>query len=261
MKIPKSLIPLGSTVKRKLDQLCDILHKSIGNASFAGDGLAVYGKSLAFSEKDNFKDLVNHHAENHEDAARIWRLHTLCWAAKHGISLEGDFVECGVYRGLFSHVVCDFLKFEDRKDKKFYLYDTFEGFSPKYTSPEDFSKGQLFIDVAQNDYAKGNNFDYVQKRFSKFTNVEIVKGVLPDVLQKKCPGKIAFLHMDLNSPTAEKLTLERLFPLLTAGGILIFDDYGWNNFRKQEVAANEFLAKSGEMVLELPTGQGIVIKK
>lgn len=259
MNPPKFLTPWISTVKRALDKFTDDMHRSVGQADFSGDGLVAYGKTMGFTG-GGFQELVNKHAENHEDQKRIWRLHTLCWAAKHALTLDGDFVECGVYRGMFSNVVCDFVEFE-KADRKFWLYDTFEGFSPKYTKPEDFARGQLFIDVAQQDYAKDDVFSHVTERFSKYKNVEIVKGVLPDALATHCPEKISYLHIDLNSPTAETLTLEKLFPLLVPGGMLIFDDYGWKNFKKQQVSAQEFLQRTGEMILELPTGQGLVIKK
>lgn len=65
-----------------------------------------------------------------------WRIHILCWAASHAKHLEGDFVECGVYRGWFSRAVMHYVDFK-RLNKKFYLLDTFCGFSDKYTLEEE----------------------------------------------------------------------------------------------------------------------------
>jgi predicted O-methyltransferase YrrM len=84
---------------------------------------------------------------------------------------------------------------------------------------------------------------------------------MPDALDSVCPSRISYLHVDLNSPKAEYLTLERLYPLVSPGGVIVFDDYGWKNFKKQQDAVLEFFSKTGEMILELPTGQGMVIKK
>jgi hypothetical protein len=184
----------------------------------------------------------------------------LCWAGQRALDLEGDFVECGVYKGFFSSVVCDYLGFE-KLNRTFYLYDSYEGFSPKYTRPSDFGSGQLFIDVAQRDYQQANLYEVVCKRFARYLNVRPVRGFMPDALDSVCPSRISYLHVDLNSPKAEYLTLERLYPLVSPGGVIVFDDYGWKNFKKQQDAVLEFFSKTGEMILELPTGQGMVIKK
>ena len=48
--------------------------------------------------------------------------------------------------------------------------------------------------------------------------------------------------------------------LYAPGGIIIFDDYGWMPFHKQKEAIDEFMLDQGLNVLELPTGQGLLIK-
>ncbi len=64
--------------------------------------------------------LANHPGDIH------FRAYVACWAAKYALNLDGDFVECGVGRGLLSRTICHFLDFE-RCSKKLYLFDTFEG--------------------------------------------------------------------------------------------------------------------------------------
>jgi len=44
-------------------------------------------------------------------------------------------------------------------------------------------------------------------------------------------------------------------------GYIVFDDYGWKHFKKQRDAENRFMADRGHFILELPTGQGLVIKQ
>ena len=87
-----------------------------------------------------------------------------------------------------------------------------------------------------------------------------MKGFLPDTLDKESPSCIAYLHMDLNSPKSELLTLEKLYPKVSTGAPMIFDDYGWKNFRKQQEVIYKFMKSNNEKILELPTGQGLVIK-
>jgi O-methyltransferase len=101
----------------------------------------------------------------------------------------------------------------------------------------------------------------VVEKFRDVANVRIVRGVLPEVLADIAPEKIAFLHIDINSPAAEIGTLEVLFDRVAAGGIVVFDDYGWHLFRKQKEAEDAFMAARGYRILELPTGQGLLVKR
>lgn len=188
-----------------------------------------------------------------------WRLNTLVWAGRQALALDGDFVECGVFKGDMSWVVAGCLDFQNL-DRRFYLYDTFEGFSPDYSSNEDFPPDSGFYDYATEEYQLPELYSQVKQRFAEYANVEVIQGVVPDVLDGRRPERIAYLHLDLNSPAAERGALERLFDSIVPGGLIIFDDYGWRLFAKQKKAADEFMAAWGLRVLELPTGQGLMVK-
>ena len=64
----------------------------------------------------------------------------------------------------------------------------------------------------------------------------------------------------MNNAEAERGALERLFGRVSRGAAIVFDDYGWDGYRDQKDAADAFLGERGYRVLELPTGQGLVIK-
>ena len=67
-------------------------------------------------------------------------------------------------------------------------------------------------------------------------------------------------HIDLNDVTAELAALEFFFDRLVPGGTIILDDYGWLYYREQKLAEDAWLAERGYSILELPTGQGLLIK-
>lgn len=169
----------------------------------------------------------------------------MVWAAKNALRLDGDFVECACYRGTSARIVCDTLNFSE-VDKSYYLYDLFDHDS-------SMPHGKLPQHSADL-YAK------VKQRFSDLENVFVTQGKVPDILEKVSPEKISFLHIDLNSVEAEIGALEVLFDRMVDGAVLILDDYGWLAYREQKVAEDAWLAKRGYSVLELPTGQGMVIK-
>ncbi|MGK0185826.1 MAG: hypothetical protein ACI9R3_001609 [Verrucomicrobiales bacterium] len=103
---------------------------------YDSDGLRVWGKSVAFLEDEKFMSAYRKGifsgqrlagGELDVDLHIEWRIHVSCWAARHAAQLDGDFVECGVNTGIFSIAVCEYVDF-NRTGKKFYLFDTYEGF-------------------------------------------------------------------------------------------------------------------------------------
>lgn len=233
---------------------------------FWGDRLLSLDKSAGFlSDPDffsAFKSIRGSHTYDQYSSPHTiaWRLHTLVWAARSGLSLEGDFVECGVFKGDMSWIITQLVDLSST-NKNFYLYDTFEGFSDKYSSPEDFPENLGFLGHANSYYKTGNLYASVCQRFINQPRVKVIKGVVPDIFAYEAPEKISFLHIDLNSPAAEVGALEVLFPRLTKSAIVIFDDYGWKLFHRQKEAEDEYMRKLGYEILELPTGQGMFVKR
>lgn len=218
--------------------------------NFAGDMLIALERNMGFMADPGFVAAVDAQQPNAQEASLLWRLHVLCWCAQNALRLDGDFVECGVFRGYMTAVAAQFLDFGSRA-KRWHLYDTFEG-----------------IPTAQLDPGHGNPGEYldpglhgaVVRRFAAYPNITVHRGRVPEVLHDSAPPRIAFLHLDMNSSKAELGALEVLFDRLVPGAYLLLDDYGWFAYREQKVAEDAFLAPRGCRVLELPTGQGLVIK-
>jgi O-methyltransferase len=233
---------------------------------FWGDRLLSLGKSMGFLDDPKFAAAYaaikgSHQYDQYVSPYTVaWRLHTLVWAASSGLALDGDFVECGVFKGDFAWVIAQATDFA-RQSRVFYLYDTFAGFAPAYSSAADFPEAPRFFDFANEVYKDPAIYPEVLRKFNEFPNVRIIRGIVPDSLALASPEKIAFLHIDLNSPEAEVAALEVLFDRVVAGGSIVLDDYGWHLFRKQKIAEDAFMARRGYRVLELPTGQGLVIKR
>ena len=101
-----------------------------------------------------------------------WRAYTQCWAARHGLNLEGDFVECGVERGRSAKMVMDYLEFEN-SPKRYWLLDTFCGLDDAQVSPAERERG--IIEFSRERYY--DSYDEVCELFADYTNVETAKGV------------------------------------------------------------------------------------
>ena len=57
--------------------------------------------------------------------AIVWRRYILACAAYHAVQLDGDFVECGCYKGTAVKTVADYLGGKEFP-KEFWAYDLFE---------------------------------------------------------------------------------------------------------------------------------------
>jgi hypothetical protein len=213
---------------------------------YAGDNLFTYHRNLSFLEDESFMKAFNVHATTEIEKAVLWRISTVLWGVRNGLRLEGDFVECACYKGTTVRVILDAVNFGSYPDRHYYLYDLFEHdpSQPHHAMPEH----------SKYLYAQ------VKERFSDFNNVKVTQGKVPEILGEVSPKKIAFMHLDLNNADAEIGALEVLCDLMVPGAVLILDDYGWLAYRAQKLAEDPWFAKYGYRVLELPTGQGLLVK-
>lgn len=179
-----------------------------------------------------------------------WRMHTLIWAAQRAIKLDGDFVECGTFRGFKSYFLAKYFE-DEMKEKSLWLYDTFEG------QPDNFD---FESPIHKNEHNKPNLFEFVKERFQTIPFVKIVKGVVPEILSKHSPEKVSFLHLDMNSAVAEIGALDYFFDKMPPGASIVLDDFGHSVFSKQCEAEIKWFENKNHSILELPTGQGLIVK-
>ena len=66
--------------------------------------------------------------------------------------------------------------------------------------------------------------------------------------------------MDLNASAPTRVALEYAFPRLSAGGMIVFDDYGWTGLEAQRDVIDAFVRDKAEQVIALPTGQALLVK-
>ena len=137
------------------------LRRLYGSGCFVADMMCSFGKAFSFARDTGFVGAVNRHDLSGHDKIYIWRLHTLVWAARSALHLPGDFVECGVFMGYSARVIADALEFQ-RRDKTFYLYDTFEGLSERYSSASELEMAPSM------SFATPGLFEAVCIRFDEF---------------------------------------------------------------------------------------------
>ena len=235
--------PEKYTMAMKL--LRESLVDECAQSMFSADNLITWNRNLSFMREEPFSSMLQDPDRNDIEKSTIWRLYILLYFAKWSLSLDGDFMECGTCKGTTAMDVleeCDLKKY----GKKYWLYDLFEwNDGDEHTHLEEHDNPQMYEDVVT--------------RFSDYKNVQIIKGPVPDSFSEGFPKSIAFCHIDMNHPVPESGALEAVLPNLVKGGVVVFDDYGWWGYSAQKIALDRIALSFGQKILELPTGQALLI--
>ena len=213
---------------------------------FASDNLITWGRNLSFLGDQALLDAINECSDDlHMARGLIWRSSVVLWAVRNGLKREGDFVECGTYKGTTARIIHRAINL-DKTNKTLWLYDIF-----------DWKEGDKHTQL---EALNSELYDHVKAIFKDATNVKIIKGYIPESFKKGIPEKISFLHIDMNNADGEIGALNTLWERVVPGGICILDDYGWECLSNQKKEEDGFFAQRGYTVLELPTGQGMILK-
>lgn len=199
------------------------------------------------------REIVSRVIEKKLSMAGRERLFATLLACRHVASngIEGDFVECGVWRGGNSLIAADVFS-RLCKPAKVYLYDTFAGMTPPTSIDLEAATGKpakLRFDREKSAAHCGWCFAPVEDVEGHFRDagllsdyVRIIKGDVLETLtnEDNLPKRISVLRLDTDWYESTKKELEIFWPRLEPGGILMIDDYGhWGGARK---ATDEFFA-------------------
>ena len=234
--------------------------KIFPNPTFSDDGLISQHIS-DFMKDEKFISAYQHGVaqgglENHPGGIQF-RVYVCCWAANYASRLDGDFVECGVGKGILSKAICEYINFNST-GKSLYLFDTFSGI-PTEDAANDLERKNM--DFLNKTHFETDYTDIVKKSFSAFPKVKVVKGKVPNSLREVQLGKISYLSIDMNNAKAEIAAIEYLWKRLVVGAVVVLDDYAYGEeFRNQKNAWDEYAKAMNFEILTLPTGQGLIIK-
>lgn len=157
----------------------------------------------------------------------------------HGEGIEGDIVECGVWRGGMSIYMAYAFP-----EKKCWVCDSFQGFEPleqcKY-DPRGIVDERHFngVWIALEQEVRQS---FREMGLDETKGVEFLPGWVNDTTDpNNCPiEKIALLRIDVDAYSATLVVLENLFDKVVPGGFIIFDDSG---LYETQAAIKEFEKK------------------
>src|SRR5512146_1106748 len=72
------------------------------NRMLAADNIILFERNLSYRRDPNFITALADNATDEQERSLELRLNTMAWAGVHALNVQGDFVECGVYKGFSS---------------------------------------------------------------------------------------------------------------------------------------------------------------
>ena len=149
----------------------------------------------------------------------VYRCYELFDLVKRLEKIEGDILEIGVWRGGTSAVMATALKSIDSA-KSLYLCDTFSGvvkageFDLRYTGGEHSDTSDQLV-----------NELLVSLQLENFT---LLKGMFPEETGSAIENKtFSLCHIDVDVYQSGVDIVEWVYPKLSEGGAIVFDDYGF----------------------------------
>lgn len=218
---PLGLFGLQIVKKKKLEQLHQIA--SVSDIEKDIHFLRLYEKVKDFTMTD------------------MVRSYSLYQSMKYIISndIKGDLAECGVWKGGSCMLMAYMLLEAGIADRHIYLYDTFAGMAKPGAMDGDFETKEW---ERHQRNERENNWCFsslsevkenVQRTGFPQGNLHFIEGKVEETIPANKPSQLALLRLDTDWYESTRHELIHLYPLLSAKGVLIVDDYGaWEGARK-----------------------------
>jgi hypothetical protein len=204
---------------------------------------------LNWVEDQRFWELLARYGE--ADGLNAHRRKLLHECACHALRyVDGDTAECGSYRGLGSHLICQAHERANRsRERRHFIFDSFEGLSaPGEFDGHYWTEGDLACDEAT---VRGN--------LREFGFIEYKKGWIPERFPEVQDKRFCFVHIDVDLAGPTKQCLDFFFPRLSPGGVIVADDYGFTTCPGATRVVEEFVALNPHAsLLSSPVGGGII---
>ncbi|MBF0547056.1 MAG: class I SAM-dependent methyltransferase [Candidatus Riflebacteria bacterium] len=166
---------------------------------------------------------------------------------------NGSIIEIGVWRGGTGAIIAKQAKKCGIEDKVF-LCDTF--------------RGVVKAGVKDTAYKGGEHSDTSRKTVEEFIfnrmnleNVEILEGIFPEQTGHHLEGlKFRFCHIDVDVYQSAKGIMDWIWNRMVPGGIIVFDDYGFEGCPGVAKCVEEQMSFKDRLVIHNLNGHAIILK-
>ena len=162
----------------------------------------------------------------------VYRAYELWQLVEETASVPGAYLEVGVWRGGSGGLMASRAKMLGLMET-LYLCDTFEGVV-KAGARDNRYRGKEHADTSMN---------VVRELMSALglANFKLLKGIFPEQTASQIPDGARFrmCHIDVDVYESAKDIFEWVWPKMSRGGVVIFDDYGFHSCKGVTDFVNE----------------------
>lgn len=198
------------------------------------------------SFNDTYKIIKNYTLVDKYRCYELWQL------VNETAKLDGALIEVGVWKGGSGALIAKRAKLSGIKDKV-YLCDTFTGVVKAGEKDSTYEGGE-----------HANTSKEIVEELSnklKLNNTRILVGMFPEETSKLVSdNKFRFCHIDVDVYQSSKDIVKWLWPKLVIGGIVVFDDYGFEGCDGVTRFVNEERSKKDRFVIHNLNGHAVMIK-
>jgi len=181
----------------------------------------------------------------------IYRCYELWALVLRTNSLRGSVAEIGVWRGGTAAILAAASK-QANAEQPIHLFDTFSGVVKASEDQDTLYRGGEHADTSESVVVE------LMTRL-QLNNFQIHSGVFPDNTGLTLPKHIRCCHVDVDTYGSAKSCMDFVWPRITIGGVLVFDDYGfWGCEGVTELLDKE--SPDNSLLIHNLNGHGILVK-
>jgi len=188
--------------------------------------------------KENYFQTLLKEAKNHD-------LYDLL---VESLSVHGEIIELGVWRGATTRRIGAVMK-KSGVDKKIYACDSFEGFGTDTITNEDTSLFRSANRLKKKFTAAGDVPKVLEQFFGHYKIKGFcIEGFFSNSLKAIEGEKFCFAHVDCDAYSSHVDCLNFIYPRLSPGGYIVFDDYNEKKWPGATKAIDEFFDDKPENI-------------
>ena len=183
----------------------------------------------------------------------IYRLYENWQLVEQLKTITGDIIEVGVWKGGSGCLMAHRAQLE-KIDATVYLCDTFHGVVKAGGKDNKYLGGE-FSDTSE---------EIVQNLVNSIglQNTKILKGIFPDDNGDDLKDRsFRLCHIDVDTYDSAKDIVEWVWPRLSVGGAIVFDDYGFVRCEGVTKLVNELSKDRDKLFIHNLNGHGLIFKR
>lgn len=186
------------------------------------------------------------------DHLRLWELWTLLEQTRY---IPGDILEIGVWRGGTGALMAWKLQ-QQKQQSNIYLCDTFTGVVKAGAFDSCYTGGE-HADTSR---------EHVENLLSRLTpsqnNIHILEGIFPEETGEIVKdNNFRLVHIDVDTYQSAQDILDFIWPKVSPGGIVVYDDYGFDCCSGITKHVNDLKNRQDMTIIQNLNGHALLIKR